>query len=158
MSGVSIQNMTRGTAPRLPFALVARRVLPGWDISLALVGAKTARALNSKLRGKTYTPNVLSYAAGEKSGEIIICPSTAKREAPSYGMSERVFLLYLFIHGMLHIKGWAHGGRMEKCERDLLAKFAKGSFAAKSNETTHSNRHRHRPVPGKNGRRRGVSR
>lgn len=116
------------------FSTVAQSVLPGWEISLVFVGAKRARALNTQLRGKTYVPNVLSYALGKKSGpkgaplggEIIICLNEAKKQAPRYDMSARTFVLYLFIHGILHIKGGVHGGKMEKCERDLLARFAKG--------------------------------
>jgi len=149
MAGVSIQNLTRRpVAPRPVFSQIAEKVLPGWDVSLVFVGATRAKALNKKLRGKTYVPNVLSYALGAKSGEIIICLSEAKKQSPAYGMSERVFILYLFIHGALHIKGWAHGARMETCERNLLAHYG----------AAHSDRHRHRHVPGKNGRRRGTLR
>jgi ssRNA-specific RNase YbeY (16S rRNA maturation enzyme) len=38
--------------------------------------------LNKKLRNKTYTPNVLSYAVGEKSGEMIICREVAREAGP----------------------------------------------------------------------------
>jgi probable rRNA maturation factor len=129
MGGVSIQNTTRipiRRRSRLLFSKIAREVLRGWDISLVFVGEKRALSLNKSLRGKRYVPNVLSYALGEKSGEIIICPAEAKRQAKDFGMSVHTFTLYLFIHGMLHIKGWAHGGKMEKCEEKLLARFAKG--------------------------------
>jgi len=124
MASVDTQNFTRRPSPRFAYAAVAEEVLPGWDISLAFVGPAKARALNKQLRNKDYTPNVLSYVAGSKSGEIIICLSEAAKQAPAHQMNERTFVLYLFIHGLLHIKGWAHGGRMEQCERKLLAKFA----------------------------------
>ncbi|OYV63221.1 MAG: rRNA maturation RNase YbeY [Parcubacteria group bacterium 21-58-10] len=159
MSGVSIQNFTRRpTAPRAVFSAIARDVLPGWDISLVFVGPARARALNKNLRHKEYVPNVLSYVAGAKSGEIIICLAEARRQAPAHGMSERTFVLYLFIHGALHIKGWAHGATMERSERKLVAKFAPSGARSLPNVTTHRNRHRHRHVPGKNGRRRGTLR
>ena len=90
------------------------------------VGEKRALSLNKKLRGKKYIPNVLSYALGKKSGEIIICQREADRQAAAYGMDKKTFVLYLFIHGALHIKGWAHGAKMSACEKVLLAKFAKG--------------------------------
>ncbi len=128
------------------FSAIAEEVLPGWDISLVFVDAKKARALNEKLRGKKYVPNVLSYIVGEKSGEIIICPSEAKKQASNFRQTAPRFLLLLFIHGVLHIKGWAHSVTMERCERNLLARY----------ETTHRHRHRHRHVPSKNGRRRGA--
>ena len=145
--GVSIQNLTRRpVTSRLVFSAVAKNVLPGWEISLVFVGATRARALNKKLRGKNYVPNVLSYTLSDKNAEIIICPSEAEKQAPSYAMSTRVFTTYLFIHGVLHIKGWVHGATMEQCEQKLLARY----------EATHSHRHRHRHLPGKDGRRRGA--
>jgi probable rRNA maturation factor len=128
MVGVSIHNTTRipFRGSRLLFSKVAKHVLPGWEVSLVFVGEKRALSLNKKLRQKSYVPNVLSYALGEKSGEIIICPREADRQAAAYQMSKQGFILYLFIHGALHIKGWAHSAKMDKCERDLLAKFGKG--------------------------------
>jgi len=159
MAGVSIRNFTRRrTAPRAVFSAIAKEILPGWDISLAFVGPAKARALNVRLRRKSYTPNVLSYAVGKKNGEIIICLATATKQASTHNMDERTFILYLFIHGALHIKGWTHSGRMEKCERMLLAKFAKSAGRLLPNVTTHRNRHRHRHVPSKNGRRRRTLR
>ncbi|MDP1689879.1 MAG: rRNA maturation RNase YbeY [bacterium] len=146
---IAIKNLTRRPlAPRAAFSAIAADMLPGWDISLVFVGPAKARALNKQLRNKDYVPNVLSYALDKKSGEIIICPAEAKKQAPDFSMDERAFILYLFIHGALHIKGWAHGATMEKCEQKLLAKYG----------ATNSDRHRHRHVPGKNGRRRGTLR
>jgi rRNA maturation RNase YbeY len=129
MSEVSIRNTTRTAfgGSRLLFSKIAKKVLPGWELSLVFVGEKRALLLNKKLRGKSYVPNVISYALSKKSGEIIICPREAKRQAAAYGMSKEAFILYLFIHGALHIKGWVHGAKMEKCEQVLLATFAKGS-------------------------------
>lgn len=159
MADISVRNFTRRpAAPRAAFSAIAAEVLPRWDLSLAFVGPAKARALNKELRGKTYTPNVLSYALAGKSGEIIICPSEAKKQAPGYGMSERAFLLYLFIHGALHLKGRAHGATMERCERKLLARFAGSAARDYSNDTTNSHRHRHRHLPSKNGRGRGALR
>lgn len=128
MTGVSIQNLTRSALGglRSVFSKVAKKVLPGWEISLVFVGEKRALALNKKLRYKNYIPNVLSYVVGKKSAEIIICPREAARQASSYDMGKQKFILYLFIHGILHIKGRVHGATMERCERDLLATFAKG--------------------------------
>ncbi len=125
MAGISIVNLTRRKAPRLPFERAAKAILPGWDVSLAFVDPKKARALNKKLRKKTYTPNVLSYEAGKRSGEIIICLSVADKEASGYQLSPAMYTLYLFIHGCLHLKGYPHGSTMERREQELLAKLTK---------------------------------
>ena len=154
MAGVSIKNMTRTSigGSGSVFLTVAEQVLPQWNISLVFVGSKRAQDLNKNLRNKTYIPNVLSYEVGNRSGEIIICLQEAKKQAPHHQMNERTFILYLFIHGLLHLKGWAHGGKMEGCEQKLLAQFARPHV------TTNSNRNRHRHVPDKNGRGRGTHR
>ena len=176
MSGVSIKNLTRRKGvPRFAYTAIVKSALPDWDISLVFVGPVRARALNEQMRGKTYIPNVLSYALGTKSGEIIICLNEADKQATSHGMGRGTFVLYLFIHGVLHIKGWAHGARMEACERNLLARFASrigtpdgvprigtpdgvqgNNVRDYPHATTHSNRNRHRHIPSKNGRRRGT--
>lgn len=125
MAKVETTNLTRRSVPRFAYTKLAAAVLPDWDISLVFVGPKKAQELNMQLRKKSYTPNVLSYALGEKSGEIFICLAEAAKQAPAHDMSERKFVLFLFIHGLLHLKGWAHGGTMEQCERKLLAQFVK---------------------------------
>jgi rRNA maturation RNase YbeY len=154
MAQVSIRNLTRTPSPRFPYEKVAAHVLAGWDISLVFIGPAKARALNESLRGKTYTPNVLSYEVGAKHGEIFICLSEAAKQAPDYELSPRLFVLYLFIHGLLHLKGRAHGATMEKCERDLLALFAKSVVRSSHNATQNRNGNRHRHLPSKTGGRR----
>lgn len=124
MASVAITNFTRRSVPRFAYAKVAAAVLPGWDISLVFVGAARAQKLNVQLRKKSYIPNVLSYAVGEKNGEVFICLEEAARQAPAHDMSSRTFVLYLFIHALLHLKGWPHGATMEQWERKLLARYA----------------------------------
>ena len=141
MAKVEITNLTRRPSPRFAYAAILAATLPEWDISLVFVGPKKARELNEQLRGKTYTPNLLSYALGERSGEIFICLHEAARQAPSHGMSERDFTLYLFIHGLLHLKGWAHGSTMERCERKLLTQFTARGTRASLHVTADSDRH-----------------
>jgi rRNA maturation RNase YbeY len=146
MKAVSIKNLTRQhpkVLAGLPFEKVAEEVLPGWDISLVFIGPKKARALNKKLRNKDYAPQVLSYVVGKKSGEIFICLAEAKKQASSFCLTPSAYCLLLFIHGALHIKGWAHGVTMEKCEQKLLARYV----------ATHSDRHRHRHLSDKDSRR-----
>ncbi len=130
---LEIHNETRRVLPsRALFLKIAKEVLPEWEISLVFVGTAKAKKLNVELRDKHYIPNVLSYVAGDKSGEIIICPAEAEKQAPSYGLSSKDFTILLFIHGLLHIKGWAHGATMEKWEHKLLAKFSPRKHGAKN--------------------------
>jgi probable rRNA maturation factor len=155
MARVEINNLTRRPVPRFAYTTIAATALPDWDISLVFVGPKKAQELNMQLRKKSYTPNVLSYSLGEKSGEVFICLTEAEKQAPSHGMSSREFVLFLFIHGLLHLKGWAHGSTMERCERKLVAQFATRTRHTSSlHVTENSNRNRHRHLPSQSGGRR----
>jgi len=148
MESVSIRNLTRKSSKALaglPFTEIAEKALPGWEISLVFVAPAKACELNQQLRGKDYIPNVLSYALSDKSGEIFICPSEATKQSPDFQLPPSDFILLLFIHGLLHLKGWVHGVKMERCERKILSNYVKKN----------SDRHRHRHVPDKNGRGRG---
>lgn len=128
MNCVDIRSFTKLSPPRHPYEGLAKAVLPGYDISLVFAGETRARALNKSLRGKDYVPNVLSYLSGKKSGEIIICLTEARRQAPEYGLTYAQFVGYLFIHGLAHLKGLPHGTRMERYEEKLMASFLRVSF------------------------------
>ncbi|OYV83592.1 MAG: rRNA maturation RNase YbeY [Parcubacteria group bacterium 21-54-25] len=126
MGVFEVRNLTRQSLSGAPFAKAARAILPSWDISLVFVGTRRATHFNRALRGKKYTPNVLAYALGPHHGEVIVCPQIAKTQARLFGLSVPHTTLFLFIHGLLHLKGYRHGTTMEQCERKLLARFASG--------------------------------
>lgn len=108
----------------MPFADLKRRVLGArYELSLVFIGERRARALNKAHRGKSYVPNVLAFPLTKTSGEVYITPQVARREAKKFDMTERVFILFLFIHALLHLKGYTHGGTMEAIERRLLREF-----------------------------------
>ncbi|MDO8623892.1 MAG: rRNA maturation RNase YbeY [bacterium] len=134
---------------------IAKDILPGWEISLAFVTPKIARSLNKNLRGKSYTPNVLSYVVGKKHGEVLICKEVARKEARDFGLSYSDFLILLFVHALLHLKGGRHGTTMEKREQALLRKY--GSVA-RIYGPSHRNRNRHRHLPSEDRRRRRITR
>lgn len=146
------RNFTRQTPPRHPYEEMAKTILPGWDISLVFVGKTRAQSLNYALRKKTYVPNVLSYESGNKSGEIIICLEVAKRQARSYGLTYQQHVAYLFIHGLLHLKGYPHGPTMDKLERAHTVRFI--GVSVPTDGSTNHDRHRYRNTPNE-GRRRG---
>ena len=123
---VDLRNFTRSKAPTVknsPYEKIAKAILPKWNISLVFAGTTRAKNLNIVLRNKSYTPNVLSYESGKNSGEIIICLPVAKQQASSYGLSYSHFVVFLFIHGLLHLKGLPHGTTMERHECTFLKRF-----------------------------------
>ena len=81
------------------------------------------RVVTKKTRAKDKASNVLAFPLSKNSGEILICRETAKNESGAYGMREGTFLAFLFIHGLLHIKGLRHGATMEREERRVMRHF-----------------------------------
>jgi rRNA maturation RNase YbeY len=119
-----ISNTTKGKLPRLPFVMMKERVLGAdYELSLVFLSPAKARALNLMYRGKTYTPNILSFPLDKKNGEIFICPNIAKKEASLYNLSFQKFVGYLFIHGLFHLKGMKHSSTMETSEKKVRELF-----------------------------------
>ncbi|MDO8517761.1 MAG: rRNA maturation RNAse YbeY [bacterium] len=93
------------------------------------LSAKKPRRLQSKVgvptkaSGKNDASNVLAFPLSKNSGEILLCPATARTQCKAYGMNERVFVAYLFIHGLLHLRGIPHGVTMERMEHKIAKRF-----------------------------------
>ena len=136
-STLDTRNFTRSKAPVFPFARALEEVLPGWELSLVFAGEQRAQSLNKKLRDKDYIPNVLSFEVGRKSGEIIISPAIAKKQAPLYDFTYPHMIGFLFIHGLLHLKGMSHSATMDRKEREILSRLIN---VPKKNVSKNSNR------------------
>lgn len=110
--------------PSLPYETIKNNIVgKNYNLSLVFIGPTRAKKLNESTRGKTYIPNVLSFTLAEDSGEIFIAPTTAKQESKKYGLSEKGYVGYLFIHGLLHLKGFEHSPKMERLEKRFLERF-----------------------------------
>lgn len=122
----SITNKTKGNplTSGLPFENMKNFAL-GTDYSLSLVfiGDGLSRKLNKERRGKDKPANILSFPLSENEGEIFINLSKAKKEAPEFGRDFQNFIGFLFIHGLVHLKGFDHGEKMESEEIALRKKF-----------------------------------
>lgn len=124
-----ITNMTRQKAPDVPFLRAKEMVLgENYDLSLVFVGKRRSRTLNQKYRGKDKPANVLSFSLSDEVGEIFVDLGVARKQAPSYGRAYPEFVLFLVIHGMWHLKGYAHGGRMEEAEENTLRQLGVNPF------------------------------
>jgi probable rRNA maturation factor len=110
--------------PKINFQEIKDDILgKNYDLSLLICADKLAQKINKKYRNKNYTPNTLSFPYTEISGEIILNPRKALRESKSFSHEVKEHLLYLFIHSLLHLKGYTHGAEMEKEERKYFKKF-----------------------------------
>ena len=121
----AFRNTTKGKLPRLPFEQIKDAVLgKHYSLSLVFAGDTRTRKLNRTYRGKDKPANVLSFPLSPDSGEIFINLSRAKKEAPQFGDSFPSFVGFLFIHGLLHLKGMEHGSKMESEERGIRKRFS----------------------------------
>lgn len=110
--------------PTLSYHAIKEDILGSeYSLSLSFVGEKRAKALNRTYRQRSYVPNVLSFPLNATTGEIVICPQVAKREAANFAMTPINYIGFLFIHGCLHLKGLDHGATMEKAERRYCLKY-----------------------------------
>lgn len=116
---------TTKSVPSLPFERIASAILgSSYTVTLVFIGATRARALNKKYRKASYVPNVLSFPLDAQSGEIYITPSLAVTECKKFTLSPLGYIGFLYIHGLLHLKGLNHGTKMDVAEQRFMKRFA----------------------------------
>lgn len=119
-----ITNKTKGTLPSVPFCDIKNAVLgKKYDLSLVFIGDTRSRKLNNQSRGVDKPTNILSFPLDEQSGEIFIDLRLAKKQAPDFEKNITQMIGFLFIHGLLHLKGYDHGSTMESKERAFCKRF-----------------------------------
>ena len=120
----SITNTTRGRLPRLPFLAMKHAVLGrSYRLSLVFIGSTRSRNLTKAYRKKDKASNVLSFPLEKNEGEIFITPAVARTQAKNFDTTPEKFIGFLFIHGLLHLKGYGHGSKMEAMEQALSRRF-----------------------------------
>lgn len=121
---LTITNTTKGKLPRLPFAKMADAVLgKEYDCSLVIVGSKKSQELNRTYRGKDNPTNILSFPLDKNEGEIFLDLKKAREDAVNFDRTYTNFIGFLFIHGLLHLKGLDHGTKMENAEKKIRELF-----------------------------------
>ncbi len=96
-----------------------------YELSIAFVSAAKSKELNKKYRSKNKPTNVLSFGYSKNSGELVLCKEVIKKEIEKFGRTFDELLLFLVIHGMLHLKGMQHGSIMGKAEKFYCSKYDK---------------------------------
>ncbi len=123
---IEITNKTKGTFSKdeVLFSRIKDKVLgKKYDLSLVFIGPKESQKLNYKFREKDKPTNILSFSLSKTSGEIFITPSVAKKQAPLFDKTFDAFVVQLLIHGLFHLKGMEHGGKMERAETQIRKFF-----------------------------------
>ncbi|MFA6416412.1 MAG: rRNA maturation RNase YbeY [Candidatus Paceibacterota bacterium] len=117
----STVNHLKRRIPQLPLAEIADKILgPKYELGLVFVADKEMHALNREHRHHDYPTNILSFPLDKNEGEILINLDKAEREAPEFDHDFKNHLIFLFIHGCLHLKGMTHGSIMIKAEKKFF--------------------------------------
>lgn len=106
---------------------------------MAIVGDRTIRILNREYLQKDRATNVISFSMQEGEfgtmnpdllGDVVISADTAAREAADAGITLHERLVFLLLHGILHLVGYDHersgeeeARRMEAKEADIFAEL-----------------------------------
>lgn len=89
----------------LPSSL--RKKLPK-EIAVITIDKAASRRLNRGYRQKDKPTNVLSFRYSDEYAEILVCPSSIRRQAKEQGNSYDYQMTWMIVHGMLHIAGMHH--------------------------------------------------
>jgi rRNA maturation RNase YbeY len=110
--------------PDFPYEQVKDDILGRrYRLSLVFVGKARALALNNGGKKKNDAHDVLSFPLSPREGEVVICPAVAAQKARAFNLSADGYISFLFIHGLLHLKGYDHGATMERLERHFVRKY-----------------------------------
>ncbi len=117
------QSRLRG-GQRIPRAVLERtlratsRALgsPEATISVAFISPAQMRKLNKAWRGKDRVTDVLSFELdeGEVKGEVLMSYEQAVKQAKEVGHSTRDEIVFLLVHGILHVFGYDHERPVDK--------------------------------------------
>lgn len=90
---------------------------PDSELSVSIVGDRSIRRINREYLGKDRPTNVISFSMHEGDygninpsvlGDVVISADTAMSEAEQGGMTLHSRLVFLLLHGILHLAGYDH--------------------------------------------------
>ena len=124
MKTFSIHQETKDVIPNYPYKEIKEFAL-GQDYILNLIftDKDKIKKLNLIYRNKNQATDILSFPLSENEGEIYICLEEAKVESKKFDRDFENFIAFLFIHGLIHLKGYDHGSKMESEEVKIREKF-----------------------------------
>ncbi len=90
-------------------------------VAISLVSEAAMKKTNKKFRSKNKVTDILSFSSLDPSsmGELVICYAQIKKQAKEHKLSIEQELMYMLIHGCLHLLGYDH----ETNERDAKKMF-----------------------------------
>jgi probable rRNA maturation factor len=94
-----------------------------YELSVIIVGKKEIQKLNKEYRDINKPTDILSFPLSDDFGEMYINPEMTKLEAKNFDRDYENFFGYLFIHGLVHLKGFDHGSTMDSIEARFRKQF-----------------------------------
>ncbi len=95
------------------------------ELSILLIGADHIRRLNARFAGHDHATDVLSFpmmddeeANESMLGDVVLCPEIARANAEKLNHSLDRELNVLLVHGILHLLGYDHQGKMDQSEME----------------------------------------
>ena len=105
------------------------------EVSITLTDNETIHALNKKYRGIDRATDVLSFALRESDepailnaevetlGDIVISLEKAQSQSQEFGHSFLREVIFLEVHGLLHLLGYDHIEENDRLEMETEQKF-----------------------------------
>lgn len=87
-------------------------------LTVVFVPASRIRRLNKLYRKKNKATDVLSFAGTypEHLGDLVLCPQVIKKQAKEHGLTFKLELAYMILHGLLHLLGYEHEASAKKAK------------------------------------------
>ena len=121
---------------RLLERLLRRSRLKNTDVVLVFAGDAAVRTLNRTFRKKDKTTDVLSFPMEGRGdggrrhlGDIVVSVPQARRQAAELGHGLEAELVYLTIHGFIHLLGFDHFRGHEEEEARILRLLGREKFS-----------------------------
>lgn len=118
----------------LVFTLRQEEAVGPWSIAVALVDDAELRRLHRDFMGIDEETDVMTFPAGDSSpagggGDIAISIDRAAAQGPEWGHSRAEEIMFLAVHGTLHLCGWDDAepearARMLERQRAVMAAFS----------------------------------
>lgn len=120
---IEINNTTRSRINTKLVKIITQKFLKKYNvenrnISIAFIGDRVMKRLNNQYRGKDRVTDILSFPEdGEDFGEIIIDYAQIKRQSLKYSKSVKDELVFILVHGLLHLIG--HEDKTERGRKQM---------------------------------------
>ncbi|MEA3449749.1 MAG: rRNA maturation RNase YbeY [Patescibacteria group bacterium] len=125
---IEINNLSRTEIPLKKIEIIIKRFLQVYkkenkNISIAFVGDKRMQKLNQQYRNINKITDVLSFAGeGDDLGELVLNYQQIKRQYKRFSQNISEELVFILVHGLLHLLEYKDDTKKGKEEMNKLGK------------------------------------